>query len=95
VLPRSRSVGAAVGILALGCRTCRGSVQRLPRHFGSFLAGLFKIAVVSPEVRPVFATVDEDAAGPCCPDAYRRCKLESAWVGHVADGQGYEPRGSE
>jgi hypothetical protein len=45
---------------------------------------LFKIAVVSPEVRPVFAAVDEDAAGPCCPDAYVRATRVSHGV-HVGD----------
>jgi hypothetical protein len=39
---------------------------------------LFQIAVVSPEVRPVFTAVYEDAAGPCCPDAYMQ--VESAMV---------------
>jgi len=67
-----RSVATIVVVLCLGgCVRSSRSSQGFPCHFSSFFARLLKVAIVSPEMCSVFATVYEDAAGPCCPDASR------------------------
>jgi hypothetical protein len=88
-----RGVAATVIVLSLG-GPARGrrSGQGLPRHFSGFLARLFKVAIVSPEVCAILAAVYEDAAGPCCPDA---CCLSQRQANVALGGEGCEPRGSE
>jgi hypothetical protein len=43
-------------------RRRRSGVECLPSDFGGLFSGLFEVAVISPEVGSVFATVYEDTA---------------------------------
>jgi hypothetical protein len=56
--------GISAGELcSLRCvRRRRSGTECLPSDLGGFFSGLFEVAVVSPEVRSVFAAIDEDTA---------------------------------
>lgn len=46
------------------------SRERLPRNFGGLFARLIEVTVVPPQTGTVLTSLDDDAAGPGCPNPY-------------------------
>lgn len=66
---------ATTTVVLLGA--IRSPREGLKRNLGGLFARLLEVTVVAPQVGSVFAPLDNDAAGPGCPDT---CALKSGTV---------------
>jgi hypothetical protein len=68
-LSRGR-IGTVVVYLTCCPVRCRGAVEGFEGDLGGFFSRLLEVAVVSPEVGSIFATMHKDTARPGCTYAY-------------------------